>query len=308
MNVTIVKKALAGCMLVCFVARMHPYGLRGLNLGLTNFLDGGPLRPRSGLYWINYNQYYHAHDFVDHEGNSLSPSDPPQFNFLANINQLLYESTSRILNARWGLSASIALVLFSKIDDNQLGFSSSGSGWGDFRADLYLQWDPVMYHGRAIYVNNLDFGVFFPTGKNDAPCHTINPGSKTYAINPYWAATVYLTQDWTVAWRLYYLWSTENPITHLQAGDAVHVNYSTEYKFTERFHAGINGYYLQQLHDNRLFGVDVPNSRERVMGLGPGFLYFFPHNLILLGHFYGEFDVRNRSKGINCVVRFIKYF
>jgi len=288
---------------------IEPYGLRAVNLGLTNFLDGGPLRPRSGWYWVNYNQYYYTSKFLDAQGKPLGSVESPRYNLLSNINQLQYESARRVLGARLGFSGSIAIVLLSHIQKNVLDISSSGAGWTDLRLDLFLQWDPVMFRGRAVYVNNIDFGVFFPTGKNEQPCHDINPGGNVYAIDPYWAATVYLREDWTIAWRLHYLWATENPATHVQAGDAVHINYSTEYRFTQHFHAGINGYYLQQLHDNKLQGQKVPDSRERVVGIGPGIIYFVPdRNLIILGHTYGEFHVLNRTQGFSAVLQIIKYF
>jgi hypothetical protein len=35
----------------------------------------------------------------------------------------------------------------------------------------------------------------------------------------------------------------------------------------------VNGYYLKQINDTQMKGVDVPNTKEQVFGIGPGAVY-----------------------------------
>ena len=88
------------------------------------------------------------------------------------------------------------------------------------------------------------------------------------------------------------------------------MNFTTEYEIRPHFWIGINGYFLHQLKNNKLNGIEVPHSREQVLGIGPGFLYAtsYRYDLVLFGNLYIECKVRNRPQGITAVLHFFKYF
>ena len=73
---------------------------------------------------------------------------------------------------------------------------------------------------------------------------------------------------------------------------------------------GMNGYFLQQLHNNTLNKITVPNSKERVFAVGPGMLYLLGQGVdnVLFASLYFETDVRNRPQGINGVLRLLVHF
>ena len=87
------------------------------------------------------------------------------------------------------------------------------------------------------------------------------------------------------------------------------MNFDLTYRIEPmKWYIGINGYYLQQLQNNKVQGVEVPNSKERVVGIGPGVLTLPREDLFIFGNLYFEFNVRNRPKGVRAVFRFAKNF
>src|SRR4030095_4565773 len=67
------------------------YGLPGVNLGFTNILDGGPVRPNPGFYWQQYLQYYTTQRFLNNEGEPLLGLPSPRFRTLNTITQFVYQ-------------------------------------------------------------------------------------------------------------------------------------------------------------------------------------------------------------------------
>ncbi len=92
-----------------------------------------------------------------------------------------------------------------------------------------------------------------------------------------------------------------------QPGQAFFVNYASSYGVTKDFRVGFNGYWLQQLTDHQINGQDVPNSKERTVGLGPG-VRFGGDGLFFSVNGYIETDVRNRPEGIRVTFRISKTF
>lgn len=284
------------------------YHLPSINLGQTNILDGGPLIPIPGWYWRPYFVYYHAHKFTDGCGNLLGGMPSPRFNVCTILTQFLYQSEVKIFNGNLGLNLFLPTVISSNVECNNLGIASSGSGLGDFLMGTFLQWEPITIKDEVTFTTRLAFDVSFPSGKNDQPCKAINPGNNFYFINPFWAATFHFTKDWAISWRLHYLWNSTNRTTQIQAGQAVHMNYDMEYQVLPKFWIGLTGYFLQQLNDSKLCGIDIPQSRERIVGTGFGALYTTPKEYRLLSYLYFEALAKNRPQGIRFVFRLIKHF
>jgi hypothetical protein len=55
----------------------------------------------------------------------------------------------------------------------------------------------------------------------------------------------------------------------LQAGQAVHFNSTLSFAIIKNLHIGARGYYLKQLADARVNGVNLPGSREQIGAIGP---------------------------------------
>lgn len=115
-----------------------------------------------------------------------------------------------------------------------------------------------------------------------------------------------------VSARFHYLWSSHNAdpfvgfgIKNMQPGQAFHSNYATSYELLKGVRVGFNGYRLQQLTDHQIDGENVPNSKERTIGLGPG-VQFGGDSLWFRLNSYIETDVRNRPAGTRVTFRISK--
>ena len=117
-----------------------------------------------------------------------------------------------------------------------------------------------------------------------------------------------------LASRLHYLWngkSSDPPAAmganSTQAGQAIHANFSTSYALAPELRAGIGGYALWQLTDDKTDGAALQRSRERAYGLGPGLMWRRGGNM-LAANIYGEFGARNRPEGMRISIRLAKAF
>ncbi len=298
--------------LLCITSGLFTYDQPFINLGFTNILDGGPIRPTSGWYLYQYINYYGAHKFLDKNGCLLAGVPSPKTTTWGGITNLTYQTESApILWAKTGFSLGVPYNFSSSIAANTLGLTDSGAGFGDLYGGTFLQWDPVMYKDRALFVSRLEINVSIPTGKYKRGIF-LNPGNGFYFINPYWAATFYFTQKCAASWRLQYAWSSKSKFTKVQAGSAMFMNFDLEYEIFNNFWLAMVGYFLQQLNNSRVNGVSTPGRKEHVVAVGPGAFYErnFNNNsdLYLFGYLYFELDAKNRTQGISAIARAVYHF
>jgi hypothetical protein len=285
-----------------------PYclSLPPISLGSSSFLDGGPLRPKPGFYWQQYLRYYHADAFFNAEGTSLS--GVPNYNSLSTSAQFSYQDRFFAeSNFQLGLTVSFPAVLYSRITHNDLGLSSSGSGFGNLYIGPYIQFDARKYQNGFIFMHRIEFDIGFPTAKNVSTKST-NPGSNFFYIDPYWSFTLYLNSNLATSGRFYYLYSGRDHKADTQSGTALHGNYTVEYRASEKVWIGLNNYFLQQLTDDKSDGIKVPNSKQRIVATGFGTLYKITQKDRLFINLYFEFAAKNRFQGMLFQLRFYKYF
>jgi hypothetical protein len=296
-------------LILLYTIDIGGYGLPAVNLGYTNILDGGPIRPYPGVYWQQYNIYYHTNKFLNAEGTLLGGIKSPTFNDWSTVTQLIYQFKNKLFfGGMPGFSFVLPVTLYSAIGCNRLGVTDAGGGVGDVSFGVYTQWPAVMHKDRPLFIHRLAVDATFPTGTNRLPKRQINPGEAFYSLSPGWSATLYATTRLGFSWRLNYLWNSKNKKIDFKAGDAVFFNYSVEYAIKPAWYVALVGYCLQQLSDNKALGFKVPDSKERVFGMGPGSAYFFSKDLVFFGYLYGEFGVRNRPQGISFVLRLVNHF
>lgn len=302
-------KILLSALLLC-ASSINGYTLPSLGLGTSSFLDGGPLRQIPGWYWQNFFQIYHSNRFVDAHGKELPEIKNPNLNVVSDAVQFIYLSTQKFLGGNLGVDFMLPIALYSHIRKNDLMIRSSGSGFGDLVWGAFIQWNAIMQNDRPIFIHRLEFVAVFPTGKNRLLEKTINPGSRIFFLDPYWAATLYFTPRFSASWRLHYLWCGTNHKTHIRPGQAIHFNYGIDYAFTPRFYFGIAGYYLRQVTPSTFKGTPIPDSKERVFAIGPGALWVFARRFSFeaFANLYFEMDVRNRTQGIRALFRVLKHF
>jgi hypothetical protein len=310
-----------GVLLVMIVALatalpVQAYDLPAVNLGFTSFLDGGP-PSGPGLYFSQYIQYYTSDKFEDIPDAIAADEDLDAW---ISLSQFIYQSDQKLLfGGKWGLDVIIPLVsLDYSSAQGDLGLLDNGSGLGDILVGPFLQWDPIMGSNGPIFMHRIELQMIFPTGKYDEN-KELNPGSNFFSFNPYWAGTLFITPKWTVSTRIHYLLNADNNdpnrkykamgANDTRAGSAIHLNFASAYEILpKRLRLGVNGYYLKQINDTQVNGVDVPNTKEEVFAIGPGAVYHFSKDVHLFINAYFETMAEHRPKGERVNVRLVYHF
>nr|WP_246237833.1 transporter [Caldichromatium japonicum] len=75
-----------------------------------------------------------------------------------------------------------------------------------------------------------------------------------------------------------------------------------------RLRLGSNGYYLKQISDSRVDSRSIADSKEQVLGLGPGLVYHLSKHDHLFANLYWETLAENRPEGTRFNLRYVHHF
>jgi hypothetical protein len=294
--------ALLGCIGISSMSAQVQ--LPAVNLGDTNFEDGFA---GAGFLLEEFPDVYVSGTLKDSSGATVP--GPNTQTAIVTTSHIAYISNKRLFGASIGGEILVPLVdvevkLANGTDDTVRGFADPILG------PFGLQWVPKQM-GHGVFVQRAIFDLTVPLGKysDERP---VNIGNNLVTINPYYAFTYEDKSKVEVSARFHYLWNSVNTdpfvgfrIRNLQPGQAFHANYATSYKVLKDVRVGFNGYWLQQLTDHQIDGENIPNSKERTVGLGPG-VQFGGDGLWFRVNSYIETDVRNRPAGIRVTFRISK--
>jgi hypothetical protein len=300
------KHLLRGLRVLCLLSATSlcsaQVQLPTVNLGDTNFEDGF-----GGQGWLleEFPEAYVASELKDSNGNTVPGSNRVTAD--STTTHVAYISKKRVLGG-W-LAGEVLQPLVDVDVQLANGTSSRVRGFGDLSFGPGLQWAPKKI-GNGVFVHRFVFDVTVPTGTY-SDRRPVNIGNHFVVVNPYYALT-YERKKIEFSARLHYLWNSANNdpfagfgIRNMQPGQAFHVNYATSYEVRKNVRLGFNGYWLQQVTDHRINNVDVPYSRERTVGLGPG-LQLGGRDIWFRLNGYLETDVRNRPSGVKVTFRISK--
>lgn len=284
------------------------------NFGVTSFFDGFS-GMQEGWAYLGTFRYTTANAIKGSDGSDSPAFKNPKINVLTLLNQVSYTSPFRLGGGVLGFDAILPVIsLHGSFGQPGATLQGNGTAIGDLTMGPQLQFDPVISEGgRPLFVQRLAFDVIVPTGqyKHNAD---LNQSSGYYSLNPFWAATVFPLPQWEISWRLQYFYNFKNndpasssatsyqgsAVTNTQAGQATLLNFATSYEVAHNVHAGINGYFFKQLENDRANGASMANSREQVLGIGPGMIIDIPRDDgkkdALWLNSYTEVKVRNRSR------------
>lgn len=301
------KRSITFLLLIAQSQLLFSYLQPAVNLGLSNILDGGPLRPDPGLYWIEIFQYYQADKFLDGNGKPFAVQPCTKLKEAALITEFLYQFPLEFLHANPGIAAVLPATLAGHIHPHNRTFTDLGSGVGDLLVGFFLQGKYFKKGDRPIFIQRFECDVSFPTGKFNA-CDTFTPGNGFYFLQSYWSATLYFTRTLAASWRLNYLWNARDKKTGMKAGSSIFGNFDLEYEAIPNLWVAFNGYFLNQLTDDSSKYGRIHGSRESVVGLGPGAVYFLPKDFDIFVNAYFETGVKNRAQGWKILLRLFKQF
>ena len=296
--------------------------LSGGNLGYTSFMDGfGFPGTISEIYFY----YYHADDFTDAHENKR-PGKNKMHNLLALPAFKYIAKNPKIFGAWPGMDIQVPLLLDLKVENEN--FVQGETDFGDLFIGVFLQWPEMKLFNKIPFWQRAELLVKFPTGHYDSDNY-VNAGGNVFALNPYYAFTAFVTRKIEVSMRLFYLWNSKNNdpaeipspewdprsgtppkfADSTQQGQAIWANYAASYGITDNFRLGINGYYLEQITNHKIDGHDIPNSRERVLAIGPGMMYITKNKKDLFWfNVYDEVLTKNRSEGVAANLRWLHVF
>jgi hypothetical protein len=285
-----------------------------VNLGFTSFIDGFGHPRGFGFAYIQYTRFAYAGSYSDGNGGP-GPFVAPRFDTFVTLHQFLYAfPRPRHFFAHPGMYILLPVVgLQWSAAPSSLQLQANPFGVGDLSFAGFLQFDPVVRSAAGIvFVQRLELAANAPTGRYD-PTKQINPGTNTWYLNPYWAATLEFPPRLELSVRLQYIYDfkNDNPgeagVNNTQAGQAVFGNFALAYEVAPRFRLGLNGYFFKQVSDSLSNGMVVPGRREQVIALGPGALWTFGKEALWF-NVYAEFAVRNRFENDVFQVRWAHAF
>ncbi|MCW2271690.1 hypothetical protein D3C77_22870 [compost metagenome] len=292
--------------LMCLDAQADSVSLPPMPLGNTSFLDGISL---PGTLFELPVQYNRSNQAVDADGHSVPGRQ--RVRTATVLPHLAYISEHRIAGAYYGAEILLPLVHLDLDIDN--GPQGTRTRQGDLVVSpLLLQWDPVTLFGRPFW-QRLNFVFTLPTGDYDKNAQ-INTGSNVWTFSPHYAFTWLASERLEFSGRLHYAWNSRNdsPAERLQAddiqpGQAVHSNFAASYAVDDHWRVGLAGYHLKQISADRIDGHRQQDSKEQVVGIGPGVRYSSGGHSVFV-NYYSESGARNRAEGDQLTFRYLLVF
>jgi hypothetical protein len=285
-----------------------------VNLGFTSFIDGFGHPHGSGFTYIQYTRFVYSGAYRDGDGGP-GPFVDPRFDTFVSLHQFIYSfPRPRHFFAHPGAYVRLPVVgLQWSAAASGLQLQANPFGLGDLGFAGFLQFDPVVRPAAGIvFAQRIELAANAPTGRYD-PTKPINPGTNTWYLNPYWAATLEFPPRLELDVRLQYIFNfkNDNPgepgVANTQAGQAVFGNFALAVKVAPRFRIGVNGYFFKQVTDNLSNGAVVAGRREQVVALGPGAFWTIGKEAFWV-NVYAEFAARNRFENDVFQVRWAHAF
>ena len=248
-------------------AQMHP-AEPTVNLGDTSFLDalGGP-----GLLLEQIGDAYHSGSTTDEIGHALRSA--PAVNSVSGLTHGVHLTKYYLFGAWYGTEAILVAAHVNAGEPGAVG------GFGDLTVSpLVLQWKQkkigsTLFNQRFV----LDFEVPIGEYRQDL---AISLSSHAFTVHPYYAFTFFPTHRIETSWRTHYLYNGANNSPPIQtnarstkAGQAVHFNATIAYGLPHGLWLGANGYFLKQITDPKVNGVNLNASPEQVGSIGPGLVW-----------------------------------
>lgn len=212
-------------------------------------------------------------------------------NVTAIVPRIDYLSPVKVLGGRLGVYVNLPHIKQS-VAISGFGLQDEESGQGDITIA------PVVLWGMG---KNLSIAAALeitkPTGTYD-PLRLANTSTNYSTYKPVLPITWQPNDKLEISSKFTYSFNQTNPDTAYRSGRIAHVDYSLSYKALSHVNLGVNGYFLKQLTDDTVSGVEVGN-RGKASALGPALYFTFLKYASAELRWEKEFSVENRPKGTN---------
>ncbi|MDE8345629.1 MAG: transporter, partial [Acidocella sp.] len=199
-----------------------------------------------------------------------------------------------------------------------VALKANGFGVGDLTFGPFLQLPPIMGAAGPVFSERVELDIVAPIGDYNRHAD-INQSSGFWSINPYWAFTVLPAPGFEISSRLHYLYNFTNDHPagsgpaftiprNFQAGAAIWDNFAASYTVAPGLDLGINGYYFQQINQDKINGVTQSNSETTNVSIGPGLTYAVNKTNFLFANAYLPVVEKNTTDGFHTVFRWVHIF
>ncbi len=281
----------------------------GINLGATSFFDGfGGAEP--GCTVITYAGHVTFNQLNGANGNKVALPAQLDVNYL--VPQVACSSDMKLWGGTLGWNTVVPFFEQNSGNGAIVPGPTNGAGLGDIVAGPYLQFQPVIKDGHAVFSNGFEFDIIAPAGKYNSSI-PVNPGNGYWSIAPLWRATWLPAQGCEVSWRANYIHNFDHMssvnaagpggTTVIRNGDGVWLNFTVSWEIFKDFYFGLNGYWLKQLTAD--VGV-VGGQQQESLYMGPGFHYQMdPKNMFNFNVYLPVYDANALSGGYQVNLQYI---
>ncbi|MCU0751445.1 MAG: transporter [Akkermansiaceae bacterium] len=219
----------------------------------------------------------------------------------------------------WGAYYSIGAMLpyvWTDVDARiTLGpFGAKGSSSVDGIGDLCLMPLLMAWKPNECWQIDASLPVYAPTGDYDAG-RLANPGLNHWTFDPTIAAGYSNEKTgFNFATHAGFAFSTENNDTDYRNGTVFHLDASAQQLLpvgNGLIGLGVEGFYQQQITDDKGAGATLGGFRGRTVGIGPVLSYILPlgdSTLVAEARWLPELDTKNRLEGDYFWLKFVYQF
>lgn len=269
------------------------------NLGIINMQDGNP-PPLTGWVLQQFVQSYQSGSTRNAYGESISG---PKMSSLLSMTQLIYVSKIKVLGGNLDFTALLPVIRISANGNGGNVPSINSGSFGDIITGSAIQWFNKQLFGMR-FSHRLEADVVLPTGSFNER-YDINPSAHLYSTVLHYAFTLFLTDKAAISMRHMLTYNFNEIGTQVKPGMFYNFNYALEYPVAKRLRAEVAGYYLTQINQDSYNGNDnyyqqtfgIPDTRERVLAVGPGLSYITPSGLFIELKGMQETAAKNRTQG-----------
>lgn len=279
-------------------------GLPAMNLGLTTM--GDAVVPPPGLFYNNYTQVYQMDSFRDANGGRVAGD--LKVNSLLSLHQLVYISRLQLLQGNVHFTAMLPVVKITASGSAPLPIVNQGV-LSDVTVGAGIQWYNKKLFNQSFW-HRVELDLTVPSGTYHA-ADQINASGHLYTAGIYYSFSYFFSDRLSLGSRNQINYNFKQIGAAVKPGAFYNINYALNYKIVNTLHIAAVGYYLGQFNQDSFQGdghyfqdkFGISDTRERVLGIGPGVSYTTTGGVFLEGKVFFETAVQNRSQGLRPTLR-----